>query len=125
MLNSELGSIENFGNKQFIVTDKELTEIAVYGPYSEYDEGRYVVTFNLSIHEINMRYGDTVVAIIEVTTCNGQTVIAKSNVFASRLLAGRGRIALDFALSAKVKLEFRVHTTRSPAILGLPGKGLR
>jgi hypothetical protein len=111
MLNPQLGSIENFGNKQFIVTDKERTGIAVFGPYSEYDEGRYVVTFNLSIHEINMGHGDAVVAIIEVTACNGQTVIAKSNVYASRLLAGRGRIALDFALSAKAKLEFRVHTT--------------
>jgi hypothetical protein len=111
MLNHQIGMLETFGPKKFILTEKGQAGIAVYGPYSEYGEGMYVVTFNLFMHELSVPHEDAVVAIVEVTACCGQEVFAKSNVYASRLLAGRGRIALDFALTTKRQLEFRVHTT--------------
>jgi FkbM family methyltransferase len=111
MFNEALGSVETSGNKKLIVTEKDREGIAVYGPYVEYEPGRYVVTFDISLHAYTPSYTDTIVAVVEVTAFLGNTVLAKSNVFASRLLAGKSIVNLGFSLMDRADLEFRVRTT--------------
>lgn len=111
MFNQALGSIEAIGSKQVIVTEKGRNGIALYGPYAQYEPGRYVVTFDIAIETYNPSYADAIVAVIEVTAFNGNTVLAKSNVYASHLLASTRRISLGFSLMDTAPLEFRVHTT--------------
>jgi FkbM family methyltransferase len=111
MYNEALGAIETVGNKQFLITHKDRDGIALYGPYIYYDPGRYVVTFAISIEQYSPYYTDAIVAIVEVMAFAGNAVLARSNVYASRLLAGKNRISLGFSLLGKSELEFRVRTT--------------
>ncbi len=111
MYNEALGTIESVANKQFLVTHKDRDGIALYGPYTYYDPGRYVVTFNISIEQYSPYYTDAIVAIVEVMAFAGNAMLARSNVYASRLIAGRNHISLGFSLLGKSELEFRVRTT--------------
>jgi FkbM family methyltransferase len=111
MFNEALGCIEGNCQKKFIITEKDREGIAVYGPYVEYEPGRYVVAFDISLYSYTPSYTDAIVAVVEVTAFLGNTVLAKSNVFASRLIAGKNLINLGFSLMDKADLEFRVRTT--------------
>jgi len=108
MYNEALGTIETVGNKQFLITRKDRDGIALYGPYIYYDPGRYVVTLDISIEEYRPYYTDAIVAIVEVMAFAGNAVLARSNVYASRLLTSKSRVSLGFSLLGKSELEFRV-----------------
>jgi FkbM family methyltransferase len=116
MFNQALGSIKAIESRQVIVTEKGRNGIALYGPYAEYEPGRYLVTFDITIEGYNPSHTNAIVAIIEVTAFNGNTILAKSNVYASHLLANTRRISLGFSLMDKAPLEFRVHTTGSASL---------
>lgn len=95
---------------EHIVTERGQTGFVLFGPYDEYEAGRYHVTFEVLPSDDGGDPSD-LVAVVDIAAAEGRMILATGNVFRRRAIENGGTIVLPFELGQREKLEFRVQST--------------
>ncbi|MFD1952427.1 FkbM family methyltransferase [Sphingomonas arantia] len=107
MLNSAVGSPVQIDGRDWIQTANDRGH-AVYGPYLQFEPGRYVVEFALAPLDHQQFNKDFRCAVIDVVAGTGTKQIARREIRLSNLQQGMARFVLPFTLKETQRLEFRV-----------------
>jgi FkbM family methyltransferase len=117
VINLKAGSAREIDGKSFIETKQGVSAHAVYGPYEQFQKGRYAVEFELSMVERGTAAKNELCAIVEVTSSYGAINYDKANLTAEQIEAQTGPFILVFALHEPTTLEFRVYVTGRAVLL--------
>jgi hypothetical protein len=116
MLNLDLGHAETVDGLDGIRTLRGRAGHAVFGPYELLEAGRYAVEFIVRDADEAPLDFDTVVAVVDVATHSGQRTVAFDYVTPDRILDQKS-IRLEFELSERSEVEYRVHVNGNRALL--------
>src|SRR5579859_2464041 len=111
MFDPNVGRLERVGDRDIFVTDKTASGVAVFGPNEELGAGRYVAEFRISGDIHRSAYSDVICGWAEVTTDRGDTVLARSTLYGSRLSGTECVISLPFVIATRAAVERRVVST--------------
>lgn len=117
MLNDVLGERQEIDGEIYLLAHRGRHGHALYGPYERRNPGHYTVEFSLSPADGEKYDGEGVCAFIDVTTSNGQRLIAHDVVWSSSLRNGPVYPKLFFSLEEPLDLEYRVYVIGTTAIL--------
>ena len=117
VINLKAGSAREIDGRSFIETTQGVSAHAVYGPYEQFQRGRYAVEFELSMVERGVADNNELCAVVEVTSSNGAINFAKANLTAEQIEAQAGPFILVFVLHQPTTLEFRVYVTGRAVLL--------
>ena len=73
---------------EFAVSLKGKSGCILYGPYIKLSSGRYSVQFEVTIDEPATGAADIVLGYVDVVINNGNDLLAKTHLFASKLGSG-------------------------------------
>jgi FkbM family methyltransferase len=117
MINLKAGSAREIDGKTFIETKQGVSAHAVYGPYEQFQSGRYAVEFELSMVDRGVADNNELCAIIEAVSGYGATNFARANLTVGQIEAQSSPFILVFALYQPTTLEFRVAVTGRTVLL--------
>jgi FkbM family methyltransferase len=117
VINLKAGSAREIDGKTFIETKQGVSGHAVYGPYEQFQEGRYAVEFELSMVERGVIGNNELCAVVDVTSSQGAIKIAKANLTVEQIESQAGPFLLGFTLHEPTTLEFRVYVTGRDVLL--------
>lgn len=99
MINLKAGSAREIDGKTFIETKQGVSAHAVYGPYEQFQRGRYAVEFELSMVERGAAYNNE---LCSLRASRAGSVVKTTPRF--RAEAGRG--VAQLTLSPKISTAF-------------------
>jgi FkbM family methyltransferase len=117
VINLKAGSAREINGKSFIETIQGVRAHAVYGPYEQFQRGRYAVEFELSMVDRGGAGDNEICAFVEATANYGAVNFAKTNLTVEQIEAQAGPFILVFTLLQPTTLEFRVHVTGQTVLL--------